>query len=574
MKSKGSKNVVLREPEGCSPGLNCKYVKRSCKWVGQNDRCSLLDKKGRNVGDICVVQCNRECNRTGTLFPSVQPQRFPTRSPSLQPRQTTLPTSAPVTKTTSAPVQTLAVGIPPGPYVTTATSSERVVIPRPPKPNVPVPPFDCPHTKLGLKRWYDQSTWIGGKLPIDGENVTIPVGYRVLVDQSVKEKLGVIEIPPTSALIFGSNTSGITFAARGFNVLGELIAGSETCMISTPITITLHGLRPVDAVKNPPPTTYKGIVVSGGTLSLHGARFYHTWTRLAKTVNPGDNILLLQEPVNWRAGQQIVVVTSAMKDSRDFNKNEVLTIKSVIGDATQYGVGAIVYLTSAAVYQHIANNYYQVEVGLLTRFIKVQGGADDSEPVDKDPLDRSCMDPRSTRGSSIYFNTTQPCMDKHRTGFGGHIRIEQGGTAQVEGVELYRMGQTNVMGRYPMHFHLLGNCPACYFKYSSVHRSFYRCISIHGTHSSMTTENVAYDIIGFCYYLEDGIEQFNTISFNLAAHVHMIGPSIPWADGHRMPVYVQNENLTLPADVSASGFYITNVNNTIIGNAASGVSYQ
>lgn len=78
------------------------------------------------------------------------------------------------------------------------------------------------------------------------------------------------------------------------------------------------------------------------------------------------------------------------------------------------------------------------------------------------------------------------------------------------------MGQTNVLGRYPMHFHILGNgCAGCYFKRSSVHRSFYRCVSVHGSHNTTVSENVAYDVIGFCCYLEDGVEEDNTLSFDL-----------------------------------------------------------
>jgi len=62
------------------------------------------------------------------------------------------------------------------------------------------------------------------------------------------------------------------------------------------------------------------------------------------------------------------------------------------------------------------------------------------------------------------------------------------GKGYVEGVELHRMGQTNVLGRYPMHFHLLENtCHDCYFRHSSVHRSYYRCVSIHGTHNMTVT---------------------------------------------------------------------------------------
>jgi hypothetical protein len=151
--------------------------------------------------------------------------------------------------------------------------------------------------------------------------------------------------------------------------------------------------------------------------------------------------------------------------------------------------------------------------------------------------------------------------------------VHSGGKGFIQGVELYRMGQTNILGRYPIHFHLLGDsCPTCFFRDSSVHRSYYRCISVHGTNNMTVSENVAYDVIGFCYYLEDGVEQYNTISHNLVAHVHTLGPEIPsgWAQTTNM--YNQTSTLTLPADVTASGFYITNVRNYIFGNAASGVS--
>ena len=69
----------------------------------------------------------------------------------------------------------------------------------------------------------------------------------------------------------------------------------------------------------------------------------------------------------------------------------------------------------------------------------------------------------------------------------------------------------------------------------------------------------------------DGVEEDNTISFNLAAHIHKIGP-IPWGGAQTTKTFKQTDFLTLPADVTASGYYITNVHNNLIGNAASGVS--
>lgn len=130
-----------------------------------------------------------------------------------------------------------------------------------------------------------------------------------------------------------------------------------------------------------------------------------------------------------------------------------------------------------------------------------------------------------------------------------------------------------MLGRYPMHFHLLGDCPTCYVKDSSFHKSFYRCISVHGTNNSVVAENVAYDVKGYCYYLEDGVEENNSIEFNLAAHIHNIGPDQPGGGSQRTDsVYVESPDLVLPADATASGYYITNIHNNIVGNAASGVS--
>lgn len=58
---------------------------------------------------------------------------------------------------------------------------------------------------------------------------------------------------------------------------------------------------------------------------------------------------------------------------------------------------------------------------------------------------------------------------------------------------------------------------------SSVHDSFYRCASIHGTNDVVLSQNVAHNVRGHCYYLEDGVEERNTIEYNLASFIHPIG---------------------------------------------------
>ena len=371
-------------------------------------------------------------------------------------------------------------------------------------------------------------------------------------------------MPATSELIIGEDTvNGIEIDASGIEVLGSFIAGSESCRIETPITITLHGSLPEDRNINGTSLTaiptYKGISVRGGSLNLHGKRYSKTWVRLAETIRPGDDKAHLQHPVNWEVGQQVVLVSTAMRDDRAWHQNEVRTITAIVSDPG--GVGSIITFDEPCWNTHIANLYYQGEVGLLSRTIVIQGSADSQDADDVD--DGTYED--SKRRYTVHQVRSAPDPNKNLRGFGGHIMIWADGKGFVEGVELYRMGQTNFLGRYPIHYHRLGNsCDGCYFRDSSIHKSFYRCISVHASNNLTVTENVGYDITGYCYYLEDGVEEDNTLSFNLGAHIHYLGQA-PFGGGQQVTgcgspgedcsgLDEQSMDRILPADSTASAF--------------------
>lgn len=423
----------------------------------------------------------------------------------------------------------------------------------------------CPHHETGLLDWHNPTTWPGGVLPAANAAVTVPAASKVLISQSVNERLGLVTIPVGAQLIIGGAANIIRLNASGIAVYGALRAGSETCRLQNQVEITLHGTRPsTRAARHALPPSSKGIYVSGGTLDLHGKLFHRTWARLARTVQAGDTIVLLQAAVNWEAGQRIVLVTSALKDTRDWHRNEEASVASVRTTGLPDGVGSAVLLSAPARYAHEANGDYQVEVGLLSRRIVVQGGADDSEPTDQLPV--ACEDT-----DTILQSRSVPCPSTFLTGFGAHVLVTgSAGIGRIAGVELHRMGQTNVLGRYPMHFHLLGSRGGLsYLTDSSIHRSYYRGVSLHGTSYATIARNVAFDVIGFCYYLEDGVEEHNVIEHNLAALVHFIGAPAR-ASGQFTGWTVAHDELILPADVAASGFYVTNANNRFRGNAASG----
>lgn len=398
---------------------------------------------------------------------------------------------------------------------------------------------------------------------------------------------GRIVIPARSALIFGENaTDGIALDATGISVDGALLAGAATCRLTTRVTITLHGSRPASKhALDGMPAWSKGIAVSG-TMELHGKLFHRTWTRLARGVQPGERVVLLQHAVNWEASQQVLLTTTALKDSRDWHQNEVVTVERRLSTAElPAGVGGAILLSAPALYEHAATDAYQAEVALLSRYIVIQGAASDSEPSDDLPV--AC-----DHSHWVLDSNSVPCPHTHLTGYGATVQIS-GPTAigRASAIELRRVGQTNVLGRYPYHLHLMGSVAAeqpgsalgatteihaadlarsrAYLTDSSIHRSYYRCISLHGTHRAIVSQNVAYDAIGHCYYLEDGVEEFNVLAHNLAAHVHFLS-SPGRSDGQTCDDVAQSDTLLLPADVTASGFYITNAHNVLIGNAASG----
>ncbi|KAG1679774.1 hypothetical protein FOA52_012685 [Chlamydomonas sp. UWO 241] len=382
----------------------------------------------------------------------------------------------------------------------------------------------CPHLQPGFSRWESAQTWssVGGGVPSNWASVKLPEYTRVLVTAcsfGSDAKFRSIEIPASSELIF--DDSDILLTVGAIWVSGRLSMGSPDCRLQSNIMITFDsqlGIGDADL----------GIQVwSGGQLDLHGAWFNPTWTRLAATVAAGQNWVTLQDAVNWQPRQHVVVATSVFRDEVT-NQNEVMTIDYVESDGK-----TVVFIEDFGFY-HYGGQEYQTEVALLSRSITLQGG------------------PESVARSK-----------------GGHVRVM--GQARLQGVAAYRMGQRNLLGFYPFHFHKVGWVNSeSYVSDCAVYNSFYRCFVVHGTHNLLLKDNVAFHAAGHCYYLEDGVEEHNRFEHNLAAFVHVIGSPAggPSQDG---TTHVQDwSSLAQPADATASGFYVSNSNNEFKGNAASG----
>ncbi|MFC4426232.1 G8 domain-containing protein [Deinococcus navajonensis] len=374
----------------------------------------------------------------------------------------------------------------------------------------PASPAPAPVATASL-RWSDVSTW-GGALPVAGQKVTLPAGERVLLDVSPPALAG-LTIPPGSALEFARQD--LTLKSEWIMVHGELRVGSETEPFAQHAEIVLTDTVPGENVMG---MGDRVLGVMDGTLELHGQSRL-AWTRLAQTAPAGSTSLNLERAPDWVPGDALTLA------STDFNpsQTEQVTVQRVSG--TQ------VTLSAPLKYGHWAETTTlggfelneRAEVGLLTHNIRVSA---------------------SDEAAS--------------SGLGAHTMIMGTAQARIEGTEFLRVGQRNALRRYPVHFHQLGSVGSSYFRGNSLHDSFNRCLVIHGTRDLAVQNNVTYNSVGHCLFLEDGDETGNRLEGNLVTLV-------------RRPNSKLGETPLLPSDKRAAAFWITNPANTVKGNVAAGV---
>jgi cell surface hyaluronidase len=136
------------------------------------------------------------------------------------------------------------------------------------------------------------------------------------------------------------------------------------------------------------------------------------------------------------------------------------------------------------------------------------------------------------------------------TGRGGQIMATSGSVLKLQYVEIDQGGHEEMLGRYPVHFHILGDTPGQMIRGCSITRSVNRCITVHTTNNVLIENNVCFDIKGHAFFLENGIETGNRFLGNIG-------------------MYVKQSDL-LPTDSQPTIFWITNSNNTFVKNVASG----
>ena len=123
----------------------------------------------------------------------------------------------------------------------------------------------------GPTNWSDPNTWPNRKVPVAGDKVIIGRDKNVILDVS-PPALGGLSID--GKLTF-SNDADLELTTEWIMLHGELQIGTEASPHTRKATITFtDNVKGEDVMAG---MGDRGIMISGGTLNLHGDRT-HTWT--------------------------------------------------------------------------------------------------------------------------------------------------------------------------------------------------------------------------------------------------------------------------------------------------------
>lgn len=163
----------------------------------------------------------------------------------------------------------------------------------------------------------------------------------------------------------------------------------------------------------------------------------------------------------------------------------------------------------------------RAEVGLLTRNVKYQGDPETS--------------PQNKYGAHIMI----------------HYPEDESCIGRLLYTEFFNVGQAFKLGRYPIHFHVIGTVAKSLVKGNAIHQTYNRAVTIHTVFHFTVEDNVIYNAMGHNIFIEDAIETKNIIRNNL-----VVSTVRSWS--------------LLNTDQTPASFWITHPDNIFIGNHAAG----
>jgi len=387
--------------------------------------------------------------------------------------------------------------------------------------------------------WSEAKTWQPPRVPRSGDRVLISRGTRVVYDAKKADVIRLLQIMGTLSFARDRDTE--------LNVGILKVQNSDKCTESGFACDFLHlnksgqptqrlpGKMPtleIGTAENPIPAQFTArvrlhylhgmnrddapaVACCSARMEIHGSPLSRSWVKLGASVKKGDRQVMLSEAVTgWRVGDEVIVTASERAEaSGSFRDGPTQTERRRIKAID----GKLLKLDKPLDHVHYGNGSFRSEVANLSRNVIIESA-----------------DPDGVRGHTVYH------------------RFSQGGISHAR---LAHLGKENVLGRYAIHFHLVGDTMrGSSVVGAAIVDSHNRWVTIHGTQYLVVRDCVGYRSVGHGFFLEDGTEVYNLLHRNLGVNAF---------DGKRLPKQV------LPFDPNdGAAFWWANGRNTLAGNVA------
>jgi cysteine-rich repeat protein len=420
--------------------------------------------------------------------------------------------------------------------------------------------------------WSKKTTWGGNEPPMTGDSVVVTKGEHIVLDISPP----LLELVILQGTLAFDDSQDLMFNASYIFIHGgKLQVGTESEPFLHEAYITIHGTR---ASYEIPVYGAKCLGVRNGILDLHG-RPDVKWTRLASTAFVNQTFIDLREPVQWRPNDLIVIASTS------FDQEEAEPMR--VARLTNNGYRVI--LTKPLKHEHLGDGWsesgYDSHLESCTAVNPADSDACAAADLSNDSPELSEAQCWSVgEGRCIYHSGRGWAEDgEHIPEYSAEVglltsnvrvsgnmpvsKIEQFGTqvvlhargdnsavGRLSFIEVYNSGQGLKLGKYPVHFHMIGDVSASYVRGISIHHVFNRAIAIHGVQNLRVQNNFIFDARGHAVFLEDGTE-----TGHLIEHTAVIVTRPVWS--------------LLLVDQSPAAFWIVNPDNTVRDCAATSSHY-
>ncbi len=388
-------------------------------------------------------------------------------------------------------------------------------------------------------RWSAASTWEMGAIPSAEARVLVRSDHVVLYDLQSDQVIRSIHVSGTLRFITDQNTRldvglikiqpGDDASENGFDCddhptipsPNQPVPVLEVGSAERPIEAGKTSLIRLVALKGMNPDSCPAIVCCGGRMDFYGASMSRSWVKLGNDPKPGDTVVHLAEPVTgWREGDRILVTAATNRVRKQ-------------GETLRPGVGSLRCFTEE-------------------RFIRSIDGT--KLTLDR-PLAETHSMPEGLRGEIANLSRNVIIESADASQGRGHTMYHRHSAGSIGYAEFRHLGKEGVKGRYPIHFHLVGQTMrGSSVIGASVWDSGNRWITIHGTNQLVVRDCVGYQSVGHGFFLEDGTETLNVLDRNLAVQSYA---------GKRLP----HQALAFD-DNSGAGFWWANSLNTFTRNVA------